>query len=93
MKNLVGDTLQFAKLNKDPTTTCQNKNNSLVAELLKDGLIDEKQSHSLRTYTANAPRMFGQIKFHKEGNPIRPIVSTVNTPAYKLSRYLATILK
>lgn len=38
------------------------------------------------------PRIYGLPKLHKENVPLRPIVSTINSPPYKLSKYLIQIL-
>lgn len=93
LKELVQDEEQFKRLGRDPTSTRQNKNNALAKSLFDNNFIDIADKKKLTTYTAVTPRLFGQIKYHKEGNPVRPIVSTINSPSYNLSRYLATILK
>ena len=36
--------------------------------------------------------MYGLPKIHKEDTPMRPIVSTINSPSYKLAKELARIL-
>jgi hypothetical protein len=37
--------------------------------------------------------MYGLPKIHKEGAPIRPIISACGTYNYKLAKYLDSILK
>lgn len=37
--------------------------------------------------------MYGLVKIHKTGYPIRPIVSSVNSPTYQLSKMFSRILK
>lgn len=71
----------FEQLPEDPTVACQNKNNRLVKMLSKKSYISLLEAKRLKTYTANPPRLFGQIKVHKENLPVRPIVSTINTAA------------
>ncbi|KAJ8019710.1 hypothetical protein HOLleu_41397 [Holothuria leucospilota] len=39
-----------------------------------------------------SPRIYGLPKVHKEGIPLRPIVSSINSPSYNLARDLADIL-
>lgn len=34
------------------------------------------------------PRLYGLPKVHKEGIPVRPIVSFISSPTYKLAKYL-----
>jgi hypothetical protein len=40
----------------------------------------------------SAPHIYGTIKLHKQGKPIRPIVKWIDSSAYKLAKYLNTIL-
>lgn len=47
----------------------------------------------MSTNTAVAPRIYGLPKIHKEGNPLRPICSSINSPTYELSKYIVDILK
>lgn len=47
----------------------------------------------MKTWNTIPTRLFGQIKYHKQGHPIRLIVSTIDSAAYKMARFLATILR
>ena len=49
--------------------------------------VQEFQIHDL-----NMPRLYGRIKIHKEGHPLRPIVDTINTHSYFISKYVQEIL-
>jgi len=44
----------------------------------------------LRHAVRRPPRRNGYPKIHKEGVPLRPIVSNIGVPTYKLSRHCAT---
>ncbi|XP_042202209.1 uncharacterized protein LOC121852182, partial [Callorhinchus milii] len=46
----------------------------------------------LKPSAARPPRLYGLPKIHKEGTPLRPIVSTINSPTYKLARFLSDTL-
>ena len=85
----------FEILPSDPTTSLQAKNNRLISTLFNKTkhFITEQQSKNLKTYIAISPRAFGQYKFHKENLPVRPIISTINSPCYKLSKFLTNVLK
>jgi hypothetical protein len=39
-----------------------------------------------------APHIYGTIKLHRQGKPIRQIVNWIHSPAYKLTKHLNTIL-
>lgn len=90
---LLSDIDSFTPLNADPTTTMKNKVNKLIDNLYKANVISNKVKKSLKNWNTVPPRVFGQIKFHKPGHPLRLIVSTINSAAYKMARFLATILR
>lgn len=77
----------------DPTGSIERKNNAAVKTLHDNRYITSEEKAQLTTYTSVAPRIYGHLKYHKPGNPLRPIVSTIKSPCYKLSRFLATILR
>jgi len=39
----------------------------------------------------STPQLYGQIKTHKNGNPIRPVVAYYTHPAYLTAKYLALV--
>ena len=51
------------------------------------------QTTASQTQTSRPPRLYGLPKIHKEGFPLRPIVSNIGAPTYQLSKYLAGILR
>lgn len=87
------DSQDFKKLPRDPTQTTQNKCNKYIGRLQQQGYITEEQAKQMKTYNSVAPRIYGNPKIHKEGNPIRPIVSSINSPMNSLSKFVADILK
>ena len=47
-----------------------------------------------RLPTGSTPgKLYGLIKVHKEENPVRPVISMVGSPEYKLAKFLDTIIK
>lgn len=90
---LLEDLEAFTPLTKDPTTTVKNKVNNLLDKLYRANVIADKLKKKLKSWNTIPPRLFGQLKYHKIGHPLRPIVSTINSAAYKMSRFLATILR
>lgn len=93
MKKILQDMCTYRRLKKDPTSVLQNKNNKLVDKLFQNNVISMIEKNKLTTKTATAPRIYGLPKIHKEGTPLRPICSSVNSPSYKLCKYLIDILK
>lgn len=93
MDLILNDIMSYRRINKDPTSSLQKKNNTIVNEMHERSIIDERTKRELHTETATAPRMYGVPKIHKPDVPLRPICSNINSPTYKLSKYLTTILK
>lgn len=93
IEQLMSDVNAFTPLNADPTTKIKNRVNTCLNNLAKANLMAQKLKTSLKSFNAVPPRLFGQIKYHKAGNPVRLIVSTINSAAYKMARFLATILR
>jgi hypothetical protein len=79
-------------LNRDPTSTIQKKNNDLVSSLKKVNAIDADTAKLLTIYNAVAPKFYGLPKIHKTDIPLRPIVSSINSPTYGLSKFVSNIL-
>ena len=55
--------------------------------------IDNKLYYCVKPTGSPAPRFYGQLKIHKPGVPIRPIVSYSGSPLYNLNKYITNILK
>lgn len=91
--DLLSDLDAFTPIENDSTKTVANSLNRCLDNLYKANILQKKLKTSLKTFNAVQPRLFAQIKYHKEGNPVRLIVSTINSAAYKVSRFLATILR
>ncbi|XP_044751208.1 uncharacterized protein LOC123311365 [Coccinella septempunctata] len=91
--NIVEDTNVYKKLNSDPTSRYQTKNNSLVKDLKDQAYISATTARQLNNYKGISPTIYGLPKIHKEGTPLRPIVSTIKSPTSELSKFVADILK
>ena len=86
------DTETYTKLIKDPTKANETKMNTLLLKIKREGQFDDALYFSLRSTDAISPRMYGLIKIHKVGFPVRPIVSFSGSATLQLSRYLSDIL-
>lgn len=85
--------MTYQRINKDPTTSLQKKNNEIVEELFKQKIISDKERKWLKTEVATAPKIYGLPKIHKDGYPLRPICSSINSPSIELCKYIVNILK
>jgi len=59
---------------------------------LKKSTLTKDTCKHLCPAGSRPPRLYGLLKIHKEGVPLRPIVSNIGAPTYQLSKYLAGIL-
>nr|CAH8863778.1 unnamed protein product [Trichobilharzia regenti] len=78
---------------RKPVDTMMNKVKKSTAEPVRKmkPSLGESKWFNLMPKTNNASRIYGTIKIHKPGHPIRPIVDLRNTPNYELSKHLALI--
>jgi len=60
---------------------------------IKNGITDTKLRKQLTVSVPSIPRIYRVPKIHKTGTPLRPIVSSINSPTYNLEGHLAQILK
>jgi len=79
----------YRRLVKDPTETVERK----TSLWLKRSTLAQEVCRRLRHAGTRPPTRYGFPKIHKEGVPLRPIVSNIGVPAYKLLRHCATIRK
>ncbi|XP_049857520.1 uncharacterized protein LOC126338559 [Schistocerca gregaria] len=81
----------ITELNHDPTTKFQKKLKKMLNQC--NFLLSDKQIKGCTLMNPTAPKLRAQPKIHKQNSPIRPIVNSKNTPAYKLSQLLNNILR
>ncbi|XP_044597166.1 uncharacterized protein LOC123273721 [Cotesia glomerata] len=82
----------YRVIDKDPTNRFENKINSLIKNFQSNGWLDEHQGKILKTFNSVAPRIYGLRKVHKEGLKLRPVVSCIKAPGYKIGVYLHRLL-
>ena len=75
-------------MNSDPTDSITRKTISLI----KKSGISEEVAKFIYPHAPAPPRLYGLPKIHKEGVPLRPIVSAIGSPTYNLAKYLTGIL-
>ena len=55
--------------------------------------MDEKVYFSLIPKGSQPGKMYGMAKHHKTGCPLRPVLSAIDTPEYRLCKWLEIQLK
>jgi hypothetical protein len=78
----------YRRLAKDPTEAVERETNLL----LKKSSLPEEVIQQLWPEGSRSPRLYGLPKIHKEGVPLRPTVSTIGAPTYRLAQHLASLL-
>ena len=78
----------FKKIPNDSTESNRNKVNNTINEFELQRLLDDTSAKNLQTLEARTPNFYMQLKIHKEGNPGRPVISSVNCHTTKISRYI-----
>ena len=80
-------------LKKDPTESLARKLDVILKKLLKDKKISKQLHDDSRVLHPRPPQIYGLLKIHKPGNPLRPIVLFYGMPLSALHKQLSDILK
>ena len=88
--HILHDNSKFMKIKKDTTNTIKKKVNNLI-DSLNAKVNDIKMEKIIGDFQPGY--FYGNVKTHKTNNPIRPIVSQVTTPTYKMAKSLNEIIK
>ena len=83
----------YRNISSDPTTKYKNKLVNLLKSIKSEGEMNEALYKKLYPTGAGSPKFYGLPKIHKEGNPLRPIVSSIGAASYEVAKELARILK
>ena len=83
----------YRTINNDPTTKYKNKLVNLLKSIKSEGEMDEALYKKLYPTGAGSPKFYSLPEIHKEGNPLRPIVSSTGAAIYEVAKELAKILK
>ena len=91
--------ISFTKENDDLKYILERESdiNQFLAKLVTNGVLTAEQKQQLSPCGSSPGILYGVCKVHKivpEGvvPPFRPILSAINTPSYKLAKYLVPIL-
>ena len=84
---------KFKKLKRDVTVTRERRLQNKIRDLRKNGEISDEVFKQIMPRGSKAGILYGLPKIHKNGAPIRPIISAVGTYNYKLAKFLDSIIK
>ncbi|KAI4476872.1 hypothetical protein M0804_013199 [Polistes exclamans] len=57
-------------------------------KLRKESIITEEIENSMKSYNSVAVKIYGLRKTHKQNLALRPVVSCIRSPCYKLAHFL-----
>lgn len=92
MLELLSDNEVYGILKSDPTAAYERKTNQLLKNLKDQKYIDDATYKRLTIHNSAPPRIYGLVKTHKVGYPLRPIVSCVQSHTKNIAKYLSHIL-
>ena len=84
----LNNTENYRKFQEDPTATNMKLVNDTIERFKKQKLINEKVAEGLKRNDPKTPKFYLRSKIHKEGNPGRPVVSSVNCQTASISKYV-----
>ena len=87
--NLIGNG-GFCKVKKDPTLKTERKLSQILGK--NKDLISQTKYRQLIQHYSKLPHIYGLPKIHKDGIPLRPIVSNRSLACHPLSRFLVEII-
>ena len=89
MFDLLSDNATYLELTANPLDDVIKYFNANLKSILKS---NKDMISRFLSYGSSLPYLYGLIKTHKPGNPVRPIISTTGSVSYKLSKYLVSLL-
>ena len=97
MNDILSDSTTFKtfKLNEDIYKLAlkkEDKVNRILKKLRDRNIITPQQYNNMFSSSTGPSIMYGSLKIHKPGTPLRPILAAYNTATYKLAIFLAQLL-
>ena len=88
----LNDENTYKKLNQNPSSSLRNKINSTLKRLHDQCIFNKFQYEMVFAKTSIIPLFYALFKTHKPGNPIRPIVSFIDSPSYNIAKFISKLL-
>ena len=89
INQLLSDETTYKKVKTDPTNVVLKNTKKLIIKHSDALHLDVKK---LIPPCCKPPKLYGLPKIHKASAPLRPIVSQIDTPTYKLAQMVAKVL-
>ena len=96
MMDILKDTTKFMLIGKtetfDLTAKIEQAFQRKMLVWLRKNHINTENYNRIRPVGSQRPKLYGLPKVHKEGCPLRPILSMVGSPQHKLAKFLIDLL-
>ena len=89
--NILKDGSKFRRITKNPCDDIKSRVNKLVDEATMAAGKEIPIKKIVGDYSPGY--IYGNVKIHKEGDPLRPIISQVTTPTYRTAKEIDTLIK
>lgn len=93
MNDILSNNSTFKKLTTNPLNKLEKDINNYIRELQDSKQIDKKLGSLLKSSYKSLPQIYGLIKLHKNDLPLRPVISSIDSPLENLCKYFTNILK
>ena len=87
---ILGDQTKFTKITRNPVEQLKRSANDLI-DVANKASKDHKIDKIIGDYQPGY--FYGNVKTHKQDNPLRPIISQIPLPIYQLAKTLNRILR
>ena len=78
----------YKQLNHDPTRIYAERINNTIEQFKDEGLISETVAKGLKVHNPKTSNFYLNPKIHKEGNPGRPVISSIQCHSSSISKYV-----
>ncbi|XP_050706281.1 uncharacterized protein LOC126991631 [Eriocheir sinensis] len=88
MATILTDTTKFSRITRNPTNDIKTKLNRIIRQT-------NNNSSTKLPFIEGDHRLgyaYGNVKTHKEGHPLRPIISQTPSVTYKLAKHLNELI-
>lgn len=82
----------YSRLTRDPTKKLEKQVQQHLKPLVNSGELDQQTYMRLNHTHAHPLYLYGLLKIYKPDVPLGPIISTMGSPTYALSKFLAKVI-
>ena len=93
MLDILNDTTTFTAIDEDATISKEDSLVRILQRITNRGFLTEKEHSLAKPKGSHCARMHGLPKTHKQGIPLRPVISSIGSYNYRLAKVLATRLE